>query len=330
MCCRFCFWWAVFFVVSNKGNFLASVKMTAAIVFVIFLCTFMGLALGGEELLKPLEAYAYCADKHTGGGILGGTIAYYLAKAFGIIGSYIIDIIVLIVCMVLITERSALKGMKKGGQKVYESAKESNEKYREYREYKSNERRERRMDRKVSGVSIDTKIEDKKAKRKKSDEMGEIHIEGAGILPEVKEERKVPVSAGEIIAPSPVEPQIAGDFMPDSAVPESIAVPSEAVPDMPKEEPAVSERTKKKAHISDEDMQREVENVAREMAQTKTPRHKYVFPKPDLLKTGSGKKAGNTEHDLRETANKLQQTLQTFGVKRDGDQYQLRTGSYTV
>ena len=125
-----------FFAVSNKGNFKASVKLVAAILFVIFLCTFMALSLKGADVMKPLDNYTYSAENRTGGGIVGGTIAYYMVKAFGVLGSYIIDIIVLIVCMVLITERSALKGMKKGGQKVYESAKESNEKYKErYNQY---------------------------------------------------------------------------------------------------------------------------------------------------------------------------------------------------
>ena len=156
-----------FFAVSNRGNKLAAVKLIAAIVFLVFLCTFMGLAMNGNDRVHPLDAYTYCAERHTGGGIIGGCLAYYMCQAFGLIGSFIIDIIVLIVCMVLITERSALRGMQKGGKKVYESAKESNEKYREYREYRAQERKERRMDHKVSGVSIDTRIEEKGKKNKK-------------------------------------------------------------------------------------------------------------------------------------------------------------------
>ena len=119
-----------FFAVSNRGNKLAAVKLIAAIVFLVFLCTFMGLTMNGNDRIHPLDAYTYCAERHTGGGIIGGCLAYYMCQAFGLIGSFIIDIIVLIVCMVLITERSALRGMQKGGKKVYESAKESNEKYR--------------------------------------------------------------------------------------------------------------------------------------------------------------------------------------------------------
>lgn len=73
--------------------------------------------MNGNDRIHPLDAYTYCAERHTGGGIIGGCLAYYMCQAFGLIGSFIIDIIVLIVCMVLITERSALRGMQKGGKR---------------------------------------------------------------------------------------------------------------------------------------------------------------------------------------------------------------------
>ena len=218
-----------FFAVSNKGNFHASVKLLAGSIFALFMCMFMSLAISSGEVLDPIQAFTYCADRKNGGGIVGGFLAFYLVKAFGFIGSYIIDIIVLIVCLVLITEKSALKGMQKGGQKVYESAKENNERYKEYREYKAQERQKRRMDHKVSGVSIDTKIEGKKSKNKKSDELGE--ITDTQDLPKVKKSDKIalsadsqetvasdvskvePVFAGEIFPPA--EPVISGDFVED-------------------------------------------------------------------------------------------------------------------
>ena len=57
----------------------------------------------------------------------------------------------------------------------------------------------------------------------------------------------------------------------------------------------------------------EIAGVISEMAAQEEVRE-YVFPPVDLLKAGSGKKTGNTESQLMETANKLQQTLKTFGV----------------
>ena len=320
-----------FFAVSNKGNFHASVKIAAGVVFVAFFCLFLSLAGSGREYYEPMKAYTYSATERAGGGIVGGALAYVMVKAFGVIGSYIIDFIVLIICLVLITERSALKGMQKGGQKVYESAKESNERYKEYREYRNEERRKRRMDHKVSGVSIDTKISDQKESGVgTSDEIGELHANPNVNLPEISQESKVrlssredtlfepqkasvqPLISGEITASEPV---ISGDYMHENPVAEPESADPKPGKQASEEVPTVAEHTKRKARTSEEEIQKEIADVVQEMAPAAAqPEKKYVFPPVDLLKAGSGKKSANTESQLRETANKLQQTLKTFGV----------------
>lgn len=320
-----------FFAVSNKGNFHASVKIAAGVVFVAFFCLFLSLAGSGREYYEPMKAYTYSATERAGGGIVGGALAYVMVKAFGVIGSYIIDFIVLIICLVLITERSALKGMQKGGQKVYESAKESNERYKEYREYKNEERRKRRMDHKVSGVSIDTKISDQKESGVgTSDEIGELHANPNVDPPDISQESKVrlsseedtlfepqkasvqPLISGEITASEPV---ISGDYMHENPVAEPESADPKPGKQTSEEVPTVAEHTKRKARTSEEEIQKEIADVVQEMAPAAAqPEKKYVFPPVDLLKAGSGKKSANTESQLRETANKLQQTLKTFGV----------------
>ncbi len=320
-----------FFAVSNKGNFHASVKIAAGVVFVAFFCLFLSLAGSGREYYEPMKAYTYSATERAGGGIVGGALAYVMVKAFGVIGSYIIDFIVLIICLVLITERSALKGMQKGGQKVYESAKESNERYKEYREYKNEERRKRRMDHKVSGVSIDTKISDQKESGVgTSDEIGELHANPNVDLPEISQESKVRLSSGEdtLFEPQKAsvqplisgeitasEPVISGDYMHENPVAEPESADPKPGKQTSEEVPTVAEHTKRKARTSKEEIQKEIADVVQEMAPAAAqPEKKYVFPPVDLLKAGSGKKSANTESQLRETANKLQQTLKTFGV----------------
>ena len=320
-----------FFAVSNKGNFHASVKIAAGVVFVAFFCLFLSLAGSGREYYEPMKAYTYSATERTGGGIIGGALAYVMVKAFGVIGSYIIDFIVLIICLVLITERSALKGMQKGGQKVYESAKESNERYKEYREYKNEERRKRRMDHKVSGVSIDTKISDQKESGVgTSDEIGELHANPNVDLPDISQESKVRLSSGEdtLFEPQKAsvqplisgeitasEPVISGDYMHENPVAEPESADPKPGKQTSEEVPTVAEHTKRKARTSEEEIQKEIADVVQEMAPAAAqPEKKYVFPPVDLLKAGSGKKSANTESQLRETANKLQQTLKTFGV----------------
>lgn len=299
-----------FFAASNVGNVQAYVKMGASTGFVIFFCFFMSLATDGRDVMKPLEAYTYCAGKHSGGGLIGGLIACGLVPAFGLLGSYIIDILFLIVCLVLITERSLLKGVKKGGQKVYESARENGEKYREYREYKAKEKTDRRMDHKVRGVSADTKIEKTNPVKQGSDEMGEIHIDGVVADSEVPKQ-----SVKKPDKPAAPAPSIAGDFIPDETD-RTKPAPSSSSDSMEKmnADTPVTEPAKRKTKVPEADIKKEVNSVAKEMEQTKPAPKNYVFPATNLLKRGNGRKAGNTEQQLRETANKLQQTLATFGV----------------
>lgn len=190
-----------FFAASNKGNQIATVKIVSGCIFVLFLCMFLELVLSGSEAKGALLAYQYSAEHKTGGGLLGGFLAGIICKSFGLVGAYVIDVIAMIICLVLITERSALKGMQKGGRKVYETAKENNERYREYAEKKREERELRRMDRKVEGVALDTKVlPQKKEEKTTSDEVSEINIDKLLNqkeieFPEIKEEQHITLTS---------------------------------------------------------------------------------------------------------------------------------------
>lgn len=111
-----------FFAVSNKGNTVAVVKIVAAVLFVTFLCMFIELLKSGATVSTPLEAFHYSFEHKLGGGLVGGFLTWAICPNFGLVGSYVIDAIVLIISLVLITERSALRGMQRGGRKVYEDS----------------------------------------------------------------------------------------------------------------------------------------------------------------------------------------------------------------
>lgn len=201
-----------FFAVSNQGNRVAAVKLVAVILFVAFLCMFFELISDGTDAKTAMDAYRYSFDAKSGGGLIGGVLSHMLCSGFGIIGAYVIDVIVLIISLVLITERSAFRGMQKGGRKVYESAKISNERHRERAEMRREEReqreQQRRMDRKVEGVAIDTKlIPDTSQKR--SQDISEILPEDMIDLPEIKEEKRVTLTAGN--APQKMAPSAFSD-----------------------------------------------------------------------------------------------------------------------
>lgn len=191
-----------FFAVSNRGNRVATVKLVAMILFDLFLCMLIELLTKGSAVDGAAAAYSYSFEHRTGGGFIGGLLAWIFCPNFGLAGSYVIDAIMLIISLVLITERSALRGMQKGGEKVYESARSGNERHkervriqREEREQRREEQALRRMDRKVEGVAIDTRVLPRQNVIEHSDEISELNAEDYLEMPEVREEKIVPLTS---------------------------------------------------------------------------------------------------------------------------------------
>ena len=218
-----------FFAVSNRGSAVATVKIVAGFLFVAFLCMFIALAVSGDTPMATIESYHYSKEHKKSGGIIGGFLLNLIMPNFGVLGSYVIDIVILIISLVLLTERSALRWMEKGSRKVYESAKYENERHREYarirreeRELLKEEQRQRReeerqkreeqarmyeetlagpkreiaarrMDKKASGVSVDITIVPEQPKVR-SDDINEISIEDANLeMPQIAEALRIPV-----------------------------------------------------------------------------------------------------------------------------------------
>ncbi len=151
-----------FFGVSNAGNRIAAVKLVASAFAVIFLCELIALITQGADPVAPLEVYRRSSLHHTGGGLLGGLFAYLMTMAFGLTFSYILTLILFMVCMVLITEKGLLQRFSKAAdRKAREGTQRLKERYQESeanREQRREEKRLLRMDKKVSGVASDTEI----------------------------------------------------------------------------------------------------------------------------------------------------------------------------
>ena len=84
-------------------------------------------------------------------------------------------------------------------------------------------------------------------------------------------------------------------------------------PDLSNEEK--TPRRTRKPHASKEEIQEGIENVEQEIEQNSASvKPAYTYPPLTLLKKPSGKRGGSSDGELRETAQKLQQILHTFGV----------------
>ena len=265
------------FLVSNKGNVSAYIKVAAGIVFLILACTFL-------ELVD-----------HKGGS-LGKSIAKILTPTIGTAGTYVVIIIFMIICCVIITGKSLLQGVKTQSGKAYDKAKEDNARRRKEAELRRKEREQEKK--KNTGNS-------EKEKKKRTDK----HAVGVsfattlkGKSPDMKE-----------IAPEPAkepvpEPEESPSFVINRAEPAPDVEEAEPFAEEPYE--PVRESKKKSGAMAAAEMERVAAAAAADEAK---PKKAYHFPPMNLLKRGN-KTSGESDAHLRETAMKLQQILQNFGV----------------
>ncbi len=128
-----------FFMVSNIKNSIATAKLLSALSFLLFLFTFIELFIHKSNAIGPISAFHIGYDDKLGGGFFGGAIALVLVKAFGIVGAYVIDVILMIISLVLITETKTFLYLHKKGQR-YAADSAKRERIREERRQASKER----------------------------------------------------------------------------------------------------------------------------------------------------------------------------------------------
>ena len=285
----FLFFVIITFSIANRGNKSAYVKTAAGVLLIVLICTFLQLV-------------------HEAGGSLGNILVSLLTPAIGVAGTYVVDIILMIICLVIITGKSALGGVKRQSGRAYEKAKKDVAKRKELSETRKLERQKeqerekkqeksvpaKRMNRIIDGVSYDTTL------TKKSPEVKEISIDPLDDKAKPSKEKMQDLvihrSEDPVTVPDPVS---SGNTETDVA------------DEQPQEKPKTSRR---KPKLDASQTAGEVAEVAAAMAASEAvPKKEYKFPPLSLLTRGK-RGGGESDKSLRETAMKLQQTLQTFGV----------------
>lgn len=342
----------VAFLISNKGNTHAYIKTAAAIVLVCLVAAFLELVVNSYTPGTGLmEHYRQASIRKDAGGLLGGAQVQLLCPMLGVVGAYIAIVILAVISVILITERSLLKPLSHGGKRVYEDAKIRHEtaairaaKKREERrqtrvlrlealqaeaekervqkqnEEKKESKKARRQDQKVSGVSFATTLSDGPSKRK-SPEVQEL-------IPDLPMDEK----PQDIPFPSPFD-ETQGDDLPETAfvinrADDRIEAEQAEETNIWGEEPraldsevndgeqvSASPAKKKTTKQDIQEIAAETQNVEAEIKE-KEEQLKPVYKIPPLRLLKRGKKGGgDSDAHLRATALKLEQTLQNFGVK---------------
>ena len=122
----------VSFLLVNSSSRLAYKKFLAGIVFFIFLCGLLQLLTEGYTPSTTFaDYYSLSSEYHTGGGVFGGAVCISTASAFGVIGGAVIIVLVLLVSLIIITQRSFFGFMNKILDFISEAVQEGRDAYME-------------------------------------------------------------------------------------------------------------------------------------------------------------------------------------------------------
>lgn len=317
-----------FFAISNKENTFALMKLIFSLIFLVFLCTLIELMFHGDTGGGAVYSFFYSRQHRAGGGFVGGGIVGLLCEGFGLIGAYVITIAVMGISAVLISEKSAIKGIQKNARHLQQTEKLRlrKKKSRQMEEIpkprlpeQKTDRKLPRRERKVEGVALDTQLRERESSPDApSDEVNEVNIRIFDEQVEVADVHRVPLTSetpSEETLPleeTSSEPDRAAAKEPVGR--KTVALKSKGSP--AGESVLESER---KAEIPSGPVREsaaaqkalEGEGDGKDNVPAEQP---YRYPPISLLHTPSRKGGGNSKAALQETAAKLQQILKNFGV----------------
>lgn len=363
---------AIAFFSANGGSFAAVRKIVAGAILFCMAGVICELISGNTDVMNQpyniKDLYQFSSENHMGGGALFGSLAYLLLHFLDTIGTVLVVLIVCLISVILLTEKSFVKGVKNGSKRVVELSREDAQRRKELMESRREEAEEERirreeerhrreetrrlkaeekenekilrMDKKVSGVILDTALTEPSEKKNRDD----IHEITFNEEPDILPAEEAPMEPVHPIMPDAFSQEMPGQKV--AHVAKTAAADSFIHPDIldnipvegmfrRDEEEAVPASTfhaepayKAEPEPAESTQFCRPKAVVPEKKTTDTPRpegmpqssttpsnvpKKYMFPPLSCLQKGKGG-GGDSARELKETAARLQQTLHTFGV----------------
>ena len=327
---------AIGFFVANISSREAMKKLIAAITLFIMLCTFLQMFYAGTEYGFRLGSiFRACKEERNGGGVIGGLFAAILYSTIGIYGAFIVVVAIIMATLVIISEKSIVNTVKKGSRQMYDSAKEDFKKMKDSSAERIAKKEQNKLDRvknTVRGVNLHSKVTDENSIDANVHELidnGSLYrgyidadeIDNAGINKTEIDETKIEKESSDkkdVLEERKEDEN--GEFQPKEKIEVSKAakevmnrkafsgVPmgtADKVKNIPIDRPVpdvnkVSEMAKPVSSVS-----------------TGKKSRTYIMPPLSLLRKGTIQKrrADSRLNVISETAAKLQETLNAFGVK---------------
>lgn len=316
------------FHISNMGNSKAGRKIMGICVFFVALAGLLEMiAHSYQSSVKIYEYYLISADKRSGGGIIGGILVMLFCSLFDKVATYIILIAIMLIAIIAVTGKAIFTYIAKQGKTSLEERREYQKLRAEQQELevvaKANDHGRRPpktflLDKgihsggqplpetKTPGQSDSKQKAGKKSNKNenvKSEENELPILNFHHLFDEKPEQTGVPLYEEELrnkfgsVETEPVQ-EVAQDMEEPVLEAQDTAVEHKEI----KNEKAAQDATTSST---------EVENL--EISQT-IQQKEYIYPPVNLLSAPKGKSNKPGQSDLKETAIKLQSTLESFGV----------------
>ncbi len=285
------------------------------------------------------EIYNFSKTTHKGGGVIASSLNYGLLSLIDLVGTLIVIIALILICIVLLTEKSLVKSVR-DTKEYMQGVKEEDRRYkaelyedrrleaaqrreekrlraeedrrraeeeRQAREKALQERRDAerqakmdeevlRKNRKVTGVTTDTTL------------VKDIQPDDTKTKPEVGDVHEIILNDFDPATLTYTVPEIPINGVTDITPVEEVA--EEYVPVKPEPAPGIGRNG---SEVKRPVARKLAEQAAIQPAEV-SDYSGYKLPPLDLLSVGT-KKAGDSAQSIRQTAQKLQDTLAIFGVE---------------
>ena len=320
-------------LLANDFSTLA-VKKTLITILFLSMCSTIAQMVVDFDATSVFAVVEQSYEKHIGGGFIGGAIMIALKNVVGKVGASLVVVVIMLISLILIFEKSVLKILKEAGIYTVHASKQQREAYKVRKEENAIRKRQSAEPLNYDGdgtfrdnlLKKEEKAKSKNRPKRKMVDIGEKF--GLDITFEGTKDPHVPLKS-EVKADTPPS---WFDTLPVEEVAVSEVIPvNHEVKELSFDEPEqdmkpaveeikpaedVTEETKKVTKATKPAMDLEVSNQVTEDLNkaAKVEEKPYVFPPYNLMSKGEHGNSIKQQKLLRETAMKLQQTLENFGV----------------
>lgn len=343
------------FFMANVSSKSAMKKLAAFVIMFIMLCTFLQLIFAGDDYGRNFgQIYKECANARNGGGLTGGLIAAALYSSIGLFGAYIIVTAIFMITIVIISEKSIVNGFKNGSRYVYASAKDDFRRMKDNSAERIAKKQQNKLERAkktVRGVNLNSKVTDENQEDADIHELvnnGSLYrgpidekqfTDTENVLSENMSNENVSnenVSNRNVSGRNMVEIHTTSEHIEDGRIEnynpedgefrpkEQIQVSKSAKEVMNRKAFSGTPLAKQTGSVKEIPNDRAVPDVSNSAVQGNIPKDvkgvrsgNYMMPPLSLLMKGNIQKRNSEKKGkgISETAAKLQETLNAFGVK---------------